>query len=77
MMINIITLYSKGKAIKNCRAKNDDFYCKGREGGGQRVMIEIILSENDDNDGQPLRRKNVLKEHFAYRILRLHLTGPY
>ena len=51
MMINIITLYSEGKTIKNCRAKNDDFYHKGREGGGQRVMIEIIISENDDNDG--------------------------
>ncbi len=24
----------------------------GREGGGQRVMIEIIIS--DDNDGRPL-----------------------
>ncbi len=26
----------------------------GREGGGERVMIEIIISENDDNDGRPL-----------------------
>ncbi len=51
MMINIITLYSEGRAIKNCGAKNDDFYHKGREGGVQRVMIEIIISENDDNDG--------------------------
>ena len=38
-----------------CRYKNDDYYHKGREGGGQRVMIEIIISENDDNDGRPLR----------------------
>ena len=37
--------------------KNDDYYHKGREGGGQRVMIEIIISENDDNDGWPLKCK--------------------
>ena len=37
-----------------CCDENDDSYHKGREGGGQRVMIEIIISENDDNDGQPL-----------------------
>ncbi len=37
-----------------CPDKNDDCYHKGREGGGQRVMIEIIISENDDNDGRPL-----------------------
>ncbi len=36
------------------RDKNDDYWHKGREGGGQRVMIEIIISENDDNDGRPL-----------------------
>ncbi len=54
MMTNFITIYSKGKAIYNCCAKNDDYYHKGREGGGQRVMIEIIISENDDNDGRPL-----------------------
>ena len=36
-------------------AKNDDYYQKGREGGGQKVMIEIIISENDDNDGRPLK----------------------
>ena len=32
MMINIITTYSDGKAIYNCRTKNDDYYHKGREG---------------------------------------------
>ena len=26
----------------------------GREGGGQRVMIKIIISQNYDNDGRPL-----------------------
>ncbi len=26
-----------------CRNKNDDYYHKGREGGGQRVMIEIYI----------------------------------
>ncbi len=57
MMINIITTYSEGKAIYNCRAKNDYYYHKGREVGGERVMIEIIISENDDNDGRPLRWK--------------------
>ena len=33
---------------------NHDYYCKGREGGGQRLMTEIITNENDDNDGRPL-----------------------
>ncbi len=56
MMINIITIYPEGDAINNCRDKNDDYYYKGREGGGQRVIIEIIISENDDNDGRPLTR---------------------
>ncbi len=37
-----------------CRDKNDDYYHKGREGGGQRVTIEIIISENDDKDGWSL-----------------------
>ncbi len=54
MMINIITTYYEGKAIYNCLGKNDYYYHKGREGGGQRVMIGIIISENDDNDGRPL-----------------------
>ncbi len=50
-----------------CRDKNDDYYHKGREGGGQRVMIEIIISENDDNDGRPLRldQKKMLYRHIA------------
>ena len=26
-----------------------------RERGGQRVMIEVIISENDDNGGQSLK----------------------
>ncbi len=43
------------KCCMICRDKNYDYYHKGREGGGQRVMIEIIISENDDNDGRPLR----------------------
>ncbi len=45
------------KSMYSCfgtAGKNDDYYRKGREGGGQRVMIEIIISENDDNDGRPL-----------------------
>ena len=57
MMINIITVYSKGKAIYNCPAKNDDYYHKGREGAGQGVMIEIIISENDEYDERPLRQR--------------------
>ncbi len=32
----------------------NDYYHKRREGGGQRVTIEIIISENDDNDGRSL-----------------------
>ena len=39
-----------------CRDKNDDQYHKERERGGQRVMIEIIKTENYDNDGLPLRK---------------------
>ncbi len=54
MMRNIITTYYKGKAIYNCCGKKDYYYHKGREGRGQRVMIEIIISENDDNDGRPI-----------------------
>ena len=45
------------------RNKNDDFYHEGREGGGQRVMTEIIISENDDNDGRPLSLPQV--SHFV------------
>ena len=37
-----------------CHNINDDYYHKGREGGGQRVMVKIIISENYDNDGWPL-----------------------
>ena len=36
-----------------CRHKNDDSYHRGR-GGGKTVVIEVIISENDDNDGRPL-----------------------
>ncbi len=45
MMINIITIYAEGKDIYNCGAKNDYYNHKGTQGGGQRVMIEIIISE--------------------------------
>ena len=51
------------KASYNCRSKNDDYYHKGREGGGQRAMIEIIISENDDNDGWPLKYNGL--DHFG------------
>ncbi len=51
-MINIITFYSEGKAICNCPVKNDDDqFTIIRRGRGQRVTIEIIIGENDDNDG--------------------------
>ncbi len=30
--------------VSGTAARNDDYYRKGREGGGQRVMIEIIIS---------------------------------
>ncbi len=39
MMINIITICSDG---------NQKDAQKRREGEGQKVMIEIIISENDD-----------------------------
>ena len=32
-------------------------YCKRGEGGGQKAMIGIIISENVDNYGRPLTRK--------------------
>ena len=35
---------------------NDDYYQKGRQEWGQRFMIEIVKSENEDDDGGP--RKN-------------------
>ena len=43
-----------------CRNNNDDYYHKGRDGGGQRDTIEIIISENDDNDGRPRGREWLL-----------------
>ena len=46
-----------------CRDKNDYYYHKEREGGGQKVMIEIIISENDDNDGRPLTREREFVQH--------------
>ena len=46
------------------RRKNDDCYRKGRGGGGQGVMIEIIISVNDENDGRPLRIWN----HFYGKV---------
>ncbi len=51
MMINIITIYSDDLSLKK---KMITIIRGGREGGGQRVMIEIIISENADNDGWPL-----------------------
>ena len=48
MMINIITIYSDDLSLKK---KMITIIRGGREGGGQRVMIEIIISENADNDG--------------------------
>ncbi len=48
--------------------KNDDYYRKGRGGGGQRVMIEIIISVNDENDGRPLNY-NLLLSVFVETLL--------
>ncbi len=41
--------------VSGTAGKNDDCYRKGREGGGQRVMIEIIRSVNDEDNGRPLK----------------------
>ena len=41
-----------------CPDKNDDNYHKGREGVGQKV-IEIIIRENDDNDGRTGKQHKV------------------
>ncbi len=52
-----------------CRNKNDDYH-KGIEGGGQRLMIEIIISENDDNGGRPLRldQNRFLGNHLKFQM---------
>ncbi len=42
---------------------------KGREGGGQNVMIEIIISENDDNDGLPLKSLILFQNNFQLVIM--------
>ncbi len=51
-MTNITNFYSEGKAIGNFRPKMRITKIRG---GGQRVMIEIIISQNDGNDGRLLR----------------------
>ena len=56
------------------RDKNDDYYHKGREGGGQRVMIEIIISENDDNDGRVL---TCTCTYYILSLLISHVTGQF
>ncbi len=40
--------------VPGTAGKNDDYYRRGRGEGGQKVMIEIIISVNDENDGRPL-----------------------
>ena len=42
--------------VSGSAGKNDDYYRKGRGVGGQRVMTEIIISVNYDNDGRSLNR---------------------
>ncbi len=49
--------------------KNDDCYRKGRGGGGQKVMIEIIISVNDENDGLPLRVGKYLSQMLIQHCL--------
>ncbi len=54
MMTNILTFFPKVKSFIIVPSKNDDNYDKNREGGGQKIMIEITRSENDDNDRRPI-----------------------
>ena len=51
LMVSKILSILKVKPSVIVAPKNDDSCHKGREGGGQNVMIEIIISVND---GQPL-----------------------
>ena len=41
---------------------DDDIIRRGREGGGRKVMIGIIISENYDNYGPPLRQRKIEKK---------------
>ena len=47
-------IYRVSTVVSGTIRKNDDYYHIRREGGGQRVMIEIIICVNDENDGRPL-----------------------
>ncbi len=48
-------LVSKYTPLVLVLSQKNYYYGKGRDGGGQKVMIEIIVSENDENDVPPLR----------------------
>ncbi len=69
--------------------KNDDYYykaCKGSQGGDRKFVIEIIISENDDNEGWPLTsweelqwKQSCSRWHVPFdRILKnqYYFTGP-
>ena len=74
MMVNIITFYSKVQP-SIIVAKNDDLYRKVRE-EQVRGMIEIIISENDDNDGLHLLGlfKSILKPISSQRSVSPYYT---
>ena len=45
-------------------------------GGGQRVMIEIIIRVNDENDGRPLNPyEHIGADHPPTQILTVEIIG--
>ncbi len=77
IIINIITLYSERKTINIYRTKNDDSYHKGREGGGRRVMIGIIISENDDNEVRNFLYSAFWLYHFIFMFASLNVSAIF
>ncbi len=54
MMIDMFHSKAYLYILYDCLDKNDVNSHKGREGRFKRIIMEIIISENYDNDGQPL-----------------------
>ncbi len=63
----IISIIRGGRELKN----DDNYHIAIIRGWGQRVMIEIIISVNDENDETHYLRVNTLSV-FVYRM---HVGG--
>ncbi len=50
--------------VSGTAVKKDYCYRQGRGGGGQRVMIEIIISVNDENDGRHLTHFEAMDKNY-------------